>query len=76
MIEWLTKDGKKRKSIENNTWKRFLGCIKKINSIDIVLKNKLKSIYNEKKILFKKKYALNFCAVCSFSIWFIYIYIG
>lgn len=51
MIEQLIKDEKRRKNIENDTQKRFLGYMRKINSINIILKNKLKSIYN-KKIFF------------------------
>ena len=46
VIEWPNKDAKKRKSMENDTQKGFLGCVRKIDSIDIILKNKSRGVYN------------------------------
>lgn len=60
VIGWLNKNKKKRESMKNNNRKRFLGYMKKIDIIDIILKYKTKSIYN-KEIFFT-------CTVCDFNI--------
>lgn len=76
VIKWPIKDKKKRKSIENTIQKEFLGCIEKINGTNIGLKNKLRSIYNEKKFSTQKKYALDFYTIFDSSIRFIYILVS
>lgn len=40
--------------MKNNDKKRFLDYVRKLNDTDIVLKYKLKSIYNKKIFFFKK----------------------
>lgn len=40
--------------MKNNTLEEFLNCMKKVDNIDIVLKNKLEGIYNKKIFLLKK----------------------
>ena len=46
VIEWPTKDEKRRESMENDTREGFLGCMGKVDGTDIVLKNKPGGVYN------------------------------
>lgn len=74
VIEWPNKDEKRRESMKNNNKKRFLGCMEKVDSIDIVLKYKSRDVYN-KEIFFtqKKKFVLDLFVVHNSNIRFIYI---
>ena len=58
MIEWPTKDEKRRESMENDTREGFLGCIGKVDGTDIILKNKPGGVYNGEIFLTRKKNTL------------------
>lgn len=56
----MKKNKKKYANMNNDSWKRFLRVIKKIDSINIVLKYKLRGIYERETFFTKKKfYELN-----------------
>ena len=55
VIEWPTKDGKRRESMENDTREEFLGCVGKVDGTNIVLKNKPEGIYNGEIVFTRKK---------------------
>lgn len=54
--------------MENNIQKRFLDYIGKVDSNNIILKNKLRGSYNREIFFIQKKYILNLYAICDFCI--------
>ena len=48
VIKWPNKDAKKKENMQNDTQKGFLNCMGKVDGTDIILKNKLGSVYNGK----------------------------
>lgn len=61
--------------MKNDTKEKFLDCIRKIEGTNIVLKYKLRSVYNGEIFFIQNKtYALDFCTICNSSIQFIYIF--
>lgn len=58
VIKGPDKDRKRRENMENITQEGFLGCVEKINSTNIVLKNKPESVYNGEIFFIRKKNTL------------------
>ena len=47
VIKWPNKNEKKKENMKNNNSKGFLDCVRKIDSTNIILKYKPRSIYNK-----------------------------
>ncbi len=62
--------------MKNDNKKEFWSYIGKLDGIDIILKYKREISTIKRFFLYEKKYALDFCIVCNFSIQFIYIFIN
>lgn len=59
-IEWPNKDAKRKKSIENVIGEGFLGCVRKVDGTNIILKNKPGVFYNKKIFFIQKKIRFRF----------------
>lgn len=60
--------------MNNDSWKKFLETVKKIDNIDIELKYKPERIYKRGTFFITKKfYTLNLYAVCNLNKQFPYI---